>query len=197
MRLFARHPIQQEQLLIIKHLQACLKKVTKSGNSRPGSPCPGLQQPNFIIIVLLLSFLLVGGRGTETTVLLWYARLFTPLHRSTFGRLPEQEGEGTGCFLLAGGRGAETTVLLFRYSFWLLLFGGIYESGRGRLPSAALSVCSLLFAVCCFSLLFQSVVFSLLYSVCCSQSAFYIFFFTVLYRDLLPYVVDVDVAHCA
>ena len=31
MRLFARHPIQQEQLLIIKHLQACLKKVTKSG----------------------------------------------------------------------------------------------------------------------------------------------------------------------
>lgn len=40
---------------------------------------------------------------------------------------------------------------------------------------------------------FQSVVFSLLL-----QSAFYIFFFTVLYRDLLPYVVDVEVAHgCA
>ena len=33
MRLFARHPIQQEQLLIIKHLQACLKKVTKSGDN--------------------------------------------------------------------------------------------------------------------------------------------------------------------
>ena len=58
------------------------------------------------------------------------------------------------------------------------------------------------FAVCClqsvvFSLLFPVCCFSLLYSVCCSQSAFYIFFFTVLYRDLLPYVVDVDVAHCA
>ena len=44
-------------------------------------------------------------------------------------------------------------------------------------------------SVCCI----QSVV-----PVCCFQSAFYIFFFTVLYRDLLPYVVDVDVAHgCA
>lgn len=35
------------------------------------------------------------------------------------------------------------------------------------------------------------------FAVCCSQSAFYIFFFTVLYRDLLPYIVDVDVAHGA
>ena len=38
MRLFARHPIQQEQLLIIKHLQACLKKVTKSGDGAVPHP---------------------------------------------------------------------------------------------------------------------------------------------------------------
>ncbi len=43
---------------------------------------------------------------------------FTPLHRSTFGRLPEQEGEGKaaqarrGGGASAGGRGTETTVLL-------------------------------------------------------------------------------------
>ena len=88
-------------------------------NSRPGSPCPGLQQPNFIIIVLLLLFLLVGGRGTETTVLLWYARLFTPLHK---GR-----GRGRGCFLLVGGRGAETTALLW----YARLFTPLHK-GRGR-----------------------------------------------------------------
>ena len=31
-RLFARYPKQRERPLIIKHLQTCLKKVTKSGN---------------------------------------------------------------------------------------------------------------------------------------------------------------------
>lgn len=47
-----------------------------------------------------------------------------------------------------------------RPTFWLLLFGGIYESGRGRLPSAAL-----LFTV--YSLLFT--VFYLQFVVCCLQ----------------------------
>ena len=54
-------------------------------------------------------------------------------------------------FLVAGGRGTETTVLLFRYSFWLLLFGGKYTK-------AAEDVCPrplYWFAVCCFSLLFS------------------------------------------
>ena len=31
------------------------------------------------IALLLMLTLVVGGRGTETTVLLWFARLFTPL----------------------------------------------------------------------------------------------------------------------
>ena len=30
-RIFARHLMRQEQSLIIKHLQVCIKKVTKSG----------------------------------------------------------------------------------------------------------------------------------------------------------------------
>ena len=56
-----------------------------------------------------------------------FAKLFTPLSRSTFGRLPEQEwgGEsrvsaarGRGFYLDgAGGRGTETTVLLRKGTF--------------------------------------------------------------------------------
>ncbi len=123
---------------------------------------------------LKIAFLLAGGRGTEATVLLWFpysnneaknneagylkSRTVASVPRPPIPKLCSHREDGARRppsylkipFLVAGGRGTETTVLLFRYSFWLLLFGGKYTK-------AAEDVCPrplYWFSVCCFSLLF-------------------------------------------
>ena len=71
-------------------------------NSRPGSPCPGLQHPNKQPHPLL-----PAGKGSDTLLVM----LFSPLHRSTFGRLPEQEGEGKAALARRGGGAAHLSLL--------------------------------------------------------------------------------------
>ena len=77
--------------------------------------CIVIHTYHYIFALLKAYCTLKVGRWSPCPVLQHEARVFTPLSRSTFGRLPEQErGEdgGGAVSLVVGGRGTEATVLL-------------------------------------------------------------------------------------
>ncbi len=63
--------------------------MDEANQSRTVVSAPRPPTPKLLVAILL--FGVAGGRGTETTVLLWFARLFTPLS--------DGEGLGVGLFL--------------------------------------------------------------------------------------------------
>ena len=84
--------------------------------------CIVIHTYHYIFALLKANCTLKVGRWSPCPVLQQEARVFTPLSRSTFGRLPEQERGGVGggaVYLVVGGRGTETPVLLEVCSVYL------------------------------------------------------------------------------